>query len=199
MQPEPVIKAVLNGTRAAKRKYDNWSGGWYLHGAEYVATFCIADAVKKVDGVSYVTVESNVRNAIKDAGGSLRGVGLKTVPQGYRFDIAVWNTKEIRGVIEVKTSVWGFSYIEKDIAKVCSILGKVKLVRWGLIAYFASMRDGSQRVAKERLRNRTENIFVGARDYLADSDFSAARHNSRIEVEGDSAWTCEVLEITKRN
>lgn len=142
MKSGPVIDATLRGIERAKIKYQELSG-YYLHGAEYVATTYICEAVHKVDSVGWVTVEHNARNAIKEAGGSLQGWGKKTLPFQDRFDIAVWNSREeIRGLIEVKTSVWGYSYVKKDISKLCqAIKNRRAQIRWGLVAYFSSFSN----------------------------------------------------------
>ncbi len=165
MNSKPVIDAVLCGIENAQRNYENWSGGDYLHGAEYIATYCIAQAIQKVDSVKYFTVEQNARSAIVDAGGTLREIGSKTISFGSRFDLAVWNSTKVKG----------------------------------LVAYFTSMRKGSQKSAEKRIEDRTHQVFLKARKHVTrktKQGLSINRHCGRIHVDGDSAWTAEVLEIS---
>ena len=197
MNSDPVIKATLEGIATAKKKYECWSGGYYLQGAEYIATFCIADAVQKLDKVSYVTVEKNAHTAITDAGGKLVGGGRTNIQFGARFDIAVWNSTQVRGLIEVKTNVWGFSYVQRDIEKLSQAISKVKLLRWGLVAYFASMQDGSKKDARGRLNDRIQTISDRAIDYAAKEGYSIKRHPSSIRDDDGWAWTAEVLEVRR--
>ena len=211
MKSNPVILATLQGLADAKKKYDEWSGGCYLHGAEYVATFCVAQAVYELDSVGYVTFENNVRGSIEDAGGNLRGISKAYISDRERFDIAVWNRlrkPRVTALIEIKTSVFGPSYLKKDIDKICRALRRIDTKCFGLIAYFASFRDGARhKTAKERVEDRTSKVFSGSYNYRnKEYGFSAVRHPSDVRVEKftdengfdyNSAWTVEVLQFLK--
>ena len=215
MSRKSVIHATLKGLNKAHRTYFDWSGGFYLHGVEYIATFCIAREISALESVSFVTCESNVRKAIEFAGRDLRGYPKSFVAQGSRFDITVWNKVRepiVVGLIEVKTTVLGFSNLKKDIEKICKAVKKPGNECFGLVAYFASIRKGKRKriCAAERLSKRTTNISDRAAEYCHENyRLKTRRHpaNPVPQVEQctdgdgsvfDVAWSIEVLEICKK-
>lgn len=206
MSSKAIIQTILEGLIDANETYFEWSGGFFLHGAEYVATFCIASAVWELDNVGYVTVENNVRDSILNAGGTLQGLKKKVIPEGERFDIAVWNKRpRIIGLIEVKTTVYGFYSLKRDVDKICKTLRRLKQRCIGCVAYFSSLPGGTFKSAEDRLSQRLQNIYETAEDYcLSTYGTSVRRHQSRVFVDqfndedgsvDERAWAAEVLEI----
>ena len=197
MRSAPIIDAVLKSIASAQREYENWSGGaWLWEAPEYMATTGIARAVQGIESVAYVTMENNVRTAIKDAGGNVVGRRNARLSLEGRFDVVVWNITAPRGLIEVKTSVGGYSSVRKDVRKLCTALMKANDIRWGLVAYFLSFADGERKAARDRLADRTANIARRAAEDVP-REFRLKRRNSTIRVNDDGAWTTEVLEIRR--
>ncbi|MXZ55233.1 MAG: hypothetical protein F4077_02630 [Gammaproteobacteria bacterium] len=207
---ELEVSSVLKGLEEAHKTYEKWSGGETLHGAEYIATYCVARAVLRLESVGYVTVESNVRHSIKDAGGTLQGNKATYIKKGERFDIAVWDrlkNSKIKGLIEIKTSVWGFAYLQKDIDKLCKALKRISTKCFGHIAFFTALPSGTFKSAEDRLSQRMERLHLRSDDYSRKRyGFSVKRHNSSVRVEPytdesgmqrEWAWTVEVFEFIK--
>ncbi|MXZ55862.1 MAG: hypothetical protein F4227_07370 [Gammaproteobacteria bacterium] len=116
-----------------------------------------------------------------------------------RFDVTVWNKRaEPNGLIEVKTSVWGFKSLERDLNRLCATLEKAKMIRWGLVAYFLSYSDSKQALAKDRVKRASELNFQNAVSHLEESRNKVNHHRGSIRTDGDSAWTAEVLEVVRR-
>ena len=197
MRSDPVIDTTLKAIARAQDEYESWSGGaWLWEAPEYMATTGIARAVQRLETVAYVTMENNVRNAIKNARGSVVGRRNARLSPDGRFDVVVWNTTAPRGLIEVKTSVGGYSSLRKDVEKLCTALTKATDIRWGLVAYFISLAHGERKGAKERLTDRTDEIARRATESVP-RGFRSERRASTVRVNDGGAWTAEVLEFTR--
>ena len=198
MKSLPVVERTIRGIANAQNEYRKWSGGdWLWAAPEYMATTSIARSVYALDSVAFVTMENNVRAAIDGAGGSLVGRPNQRLPLEGRFDLVVWNTREPRGVIEVKTGVVGVSTLSKDIDRLCTALDKADRIRWGLIAYFLSFGDGERKSAQARVKDRTAGIASKAKERVHGAGLHFMRHAGRVRSDGSGAWTAEVLEIRR--
>ena len=199
MKADGVIKATLRAIGTAQREYRIWSGGDWLDDApEYMATTAIARALHKLDKVSFVTLENNVRAAVEDASGRLVGKPNRRLNLAGRFDLVVWNTRAPRGLIEVKTTVGGYSQLRPDIEKLCTALSKAHDVRWGLVAYFSAFPDGPRKDARDRVVDQTDKIAHVAKENV-DPSYRVARHSGNVRNADGGAWRAEVLEIRRAN
>ena len=68
----------------------------------------------------------------------------------------------------------------------------------GLAAFYTCRRDreGDGEGARSTIKNRLENIEQEIRKILG-KEHRLSRHDSRIRVDGDSAWVASVLQIQR--
>ena len=194
-----AIQAALKGMAKAQVEYETWSDGdWLWNAPEYMATTRIARALYRLDGVHRVTMESNVQDALDDAGGRFVGKPNKRLNLQGRFDLVVWNRRGPRGLIEVKTNVGGYSTVRADVDKLCTALSKADAVRWGLVVYFSSFAPGKHKRAKNRVVDQTTEV---ARRAAAEAPrgYAVTRHRSPRHVYPGGAWTVEALEIRRKS
>ena len=197
MQSQPVIRATLRAIGSAQDAYERMSGTWLQDGAEYFATTYIAQAVFNIPAVRSVTLEHNVSDAIRRAGGDMRGPPSKDINRNGKFDLTVSNTVGPRGLIEVKTRIY-YRYITQDVRELCRALRRGKDLRWGLLAYYTSKKlgDGTPHDARKRVRRQTEEVMRRA-GLAVTSDCTVERHTSPVHANSGGAWTAEVLEIRR--
>ena len=189
-----VAGAAKRGLVNAQRTYESWSGWWWAP-PEYVGTMAVARAVHRLESVVWVTLEHNVRDALREARGGL-GRPATNLPKQGRFDIVVWGAKTPQGVIEVKTR--GYSTLLGDVNRVCNAIGNAKEMRWGLVAYLYSWGDGEEKEGKDRVSDRLASIAESAEQLVVcDRGMHFTRHRGRPRVENGGAWTAEVLEIRR--
>ena len=197
---EAVIKKTLSGIVKAQGDYEAWSGGsWLWEAPEYMLTMYIAKELGTMPGSKYLTLESNVRSTLEDAGGMGRGRTSKFARLDGKFDIVLWwKNCTPRTVIEVKNQI-GIHNIEKDIERISTILRKKNTFRCGLIAFYTSKGDERRggEGAKETIEKQLDNIEQRASDTLKKEEFCLSRHDSEIIVDGDSAWIASVLQIQR--
>lgn len=200
---EAVIKKTLSGIVKAQGDYEAWSGGsWLWEAPEYMLTMYIAKELGTMPGSKYLTLESNVRRVLEDAGGMGRGKISEAIRPGGRSDIVLWwsSNDKPRAVIEVKNQIFDTATeIKQDIKRICTMLRKRdNSFQCGLVAFYTSRRDkeGDGKGAKSTIKDRLENIEYEARNILGDR-YRLSRHDSRIRVDGDSAWVASVLQIQR--
>ena len=198
---EQVIEKTIDGISKAHKDSEYWSGVTnYLSWApEYLTTTYIAREISTIRRPHYLTLENNVRKAIKQAGGNRPGRPPKDLRTTGRFDIVLWWVKPSpRAVIEVKRQPDGFSTLRDDVARICSTLKTETDIRYGLMTYYISFGTGPQKCAIDRLRDRVEGISEDARDFTRDKGMKLKRyHHGPIKNYDDSAWTAEVLKISR--
>ena len=202
---DEVIQQSILGIAAAHAQYENWTDEreWLSGGAEYIATVQIAKRIRRyVDDVCYVTVEQNIREALINTPRRPRGRRRVRLPRKGRFDIVVWNSgDEAIGVVEVKTRTLVWSSVRRDVGRVCEALAKFPGLRWGLVAYYMHMGEGTYKSAAERIRTRTRTITRNARAHAAESNLSCRRRKGKLVSldfeEGIEAWRAEVLAFTR--
>ena len=197
-----VIKKALSGIAKAQRDYEAWSGGFWLWQApEYILTVYIAKELWTVPGSKYLTLESNVRRTLEDAGGMGRGKISEATRPGGRSDIVLWwsSSDMPRAVIEVKKVSYSATEIKQDIERISTTLRKRgNSIQCGLVAFYTSTRDreGDGEGARSTIKARLKNIEQETRKILG-KEHRLSRHDSRIRVDGDSAWVASVLQIQR--
>lgn len=190
---QEVAAAAKRGLVSAQRTYESWSGWWWAP-PEYVGTMGVAKAVHRLESVKWVTLEHNVRDALREARGGMGRPAGNLSKQG-RFDIVVWGAKKPQGVIEVKTR--GYSTLVQDVARVCNAIENAKGIRWGLVGYLCAWSDGEIKEGKDRVSGRVEGIADRARWLVQRRDMHFKRHRGIPRVREGGAWTVEVLEIRR--
>ena len=200
---EAVIKKTLSGIVKAQKDYEAWSGGlWLWEAPEYMLTTYIAKELWTISGSKYLTLESNVRGTLEDAGGMGRGKISEAARLGGRSDIVLWwsSNDMPRAVIEVKNQVSdSATEIKQDIKRISTMLRKRNnSFRCGLVAFYTSKRDrkGDGEGARSTIKDRLEKIECETWNILGER-CRLSRHDSRIRVDGDSAWVASVLQIQR--
>lgn len=189
-----VVGAAKRGLVNAQRTYESWSGWWWAP-PEYVATVGVARAVHRLESVKWVTLEHNVRDALREARGGM-GRPAKNLSKQGRFDVVVWGPGKPQGVIEIKTR--GYTTLEKDVERVCSAIRNAKGIRWGLVAYVYASADGEEKEGKDRVSDRLKGIADRAERLVCRREMHFERHRGIPRVREGGAWTVEVLEIRRR-
>ena len=196
---DEVIKKTLSGIVKAQKDYEYWSGGYWLWEApEYMLTTYIAREICTIHGAYYLTLESNVRGIVEDAGGIGRGRLHEDVRLGGRSDITLWwGGGTPRAAVEVKNQVSNAAKIRDDIIRIKTLLrNEENTFQCGLVAFYTSRRDrgGDGERARATIKERLANIKSETQDILGE-EHHLRRHDSRIRVDGDSAWVASVLLI----
>ncbi|MCY4498159.1 MAG: hypothetical protein OXC14_12825 [Rhodospirillaceae bacterium] len=197
-----IIDKTMDGIVRAQRDYKRMSGGYWLSEApEYFATTHVANEISTLKKKElFVTLEENVRQTVKDAGGSVRRRDLRRLQA--RADVVVWEGDVAKGVVEIKLMPTGFSSIRKDTGRVCSILQDENDLEFGLIAYYRSFANGAWKPARQRLSDRITRIRGEARKFVEGKrglhlQAFPAKTDEDIRTIGDSAWSVEVLKISR--
>ena len=164
-------------------------------------TTYIAKELWTIPGSKYLTLESNVRETLKEAGGMGRGKTSDAVRQGGRSDIVLWRSNATpRAIIEVKNQVFdSATEIKEDIIRISTMLrNRDNSFQCGFIAFYTSRwdREGDGEGARSTIKARLENIECETRNILGE-ERRLSRHDSRIRVDGDSAWVASVLQIQR--
>ena len=161
-----IVEKTLEGIVRAQDDYETWTGGsWLWKAPEYLVTSYIAREISTIEeNACYVTLESNVKNAIRYSGGR-SGRPRSALRHRGKFDILLWwrsNHARPRAVIEVKKHVSGFAAIKDDVARICAVLSRPKSktsFQCGLVAFYTSkyLEDRPKEV-KPWLNSRLERI-----------------------------------------
>ncbi|MDE0056992.1 MAG: hypothetical protein OXI22_21940 [Defluviicoccus sp.] len=164
---DEVIDNVLKGIAKAQRDYQRWSGYWLRDAPEYFLTTYIAREIASYGQQGYsVTLEDGVRGALDEAGGMGRGRPRDDLRPDGKFDILLWWANGTpRTVIEVKRQASRFRTIQRDVARICSVLDQAETIRNGLVAYCSTI-DGEPDELKGLLSDRLEAIEAGTRSYV---------------------------------
>ena len=128
-----------------------------------------------------------------------------------RFDIVLWGSHSLVGVIEIKKA-HGMSTLKRDLQRICSVLDIAKQIRWGLMVYSTRIWQGHHKSAEDRVLARTDQIFSNARNFIANGCGIKSykkliqRKSGPVAVtvvdESDQdfeefAWRSEVLKISR--
>ncbi len=189
---ENIAKAVIKGIQNAQKSYVNLTGGlWVWQGPEYFITVKIAEAITKLKGSKYITLENSAKFALQDAGGIGRGRLPVDIRSSGKMDILLWWAKdEPRAIIEVKSQRLSKENYRKDIKRIKQFLLKGKennSMQFGIFAYYDSANDGNKKSAKSKLNERKKHIAEDIKSML-DNKLTLKPYSSRIKEEKESAW-----------
>lgn len=193
---EQCTKAIVLGVQDAQRNYERWSGDWLWQGPEYLISSHVASRLAILPGACYVTLESGVRNTLKEAGAAHRGHPIKALRSNGRFDVVLWWASGVpRAAIEVKNGVWAFAQIEHDVDRIAAAVSK-KLnteskLQFGAVAFYASTRDNKRSDASKQLKSLNDTLLRKTKQAVGNTSktISVCSVPSRIYKDKDSAWT----------
>ena len=196
---DDVANKTLAGISKAQKEYEDWTGGYWLWEApEYMVTTYIARQISTIsDKTFYLTLENNVRDGIRDAGGA-SGRPRKDLRFNGKFDILLWWANGTpRAIIEVKNQVTSFSKIKDDVSRISAALKRQNTIRCGFIAYYTSLTDGARKPAKNRVETRVDGVESAVKKFANDNDLKFKRYPGKVVKDEDRAWTIEVLKISR--
>ena len=196
---DDVANKTLAGISKAQKEYEDWTGGYWLWEApEYMVTTYIARQISTIsDKTFYLTLENNVRDGIRDAGGA-SGRPRKDLRFNGKFDILLWWANGTpRAIIEVKNQVTSFAKIKDDVSRISAALKHQNTIRCGFIAYYTSLTDGERKPAKNRVETRVDGVESAVKKFANDNDLKFKRYPGKVVKDEDSAWTIEVLKISR--
>ena len=200
-----VVKKTLDGIVQAQDDYENWTGGsWLWEAPEYLVTTYIDRKISTIeDDTFYVTLESNVKNAIRYASGR-SGRPRSALRHRGKFDILLWwdnDQARPRAAIEVKRHVRGFSAIEEDVDRICAVLSHPRSktsFQCGLVAFYTSkFLENSPKEVTSWLNNRLEKIRSKTQNFVSDKNLELDWQHRRIKRDEDSAWAAVVARINR--
>lgn len=191
-----ITRGALQGIVKAQRAYKDWSGGeWLWCAPEYVSTVFVAQEISKLDGSKYVTVEQGANAAIEDAGARGRGKLHHKIRANGRFDILLWWANETpRAPIEVKCQVAGIAKIEADLLRIEKVIHRSKqdsTFQFGMMVFYSSCIERNGVSAQKILEERLEKINSDCKELLPSC--SVKMSNSKIYMDGDSAWVASAI------
>jgi hypothetical protein len=154
-------RACITGTRSAFDLHWQFTGGLPLgYAPEAFIQGQIALELAKLN--VYVSLESHVYDALKEAGGEMRGRPVKRV--GGRIDLVTWwKSGKPRILIEIKKLVHKES-ISADVRRLRQVLGRGGSTRHGIIVTYTSAKkpetirgriDYASRVSRCKITNTT--------------------------------------------
>lgn len=196
---DDVANKTLTGISKAQKEYEYWTGGYWLWEApEYMVTTYIARQISTIsDRTFYLTLENNVRDGIKDAGGG-KGRPRKDLRFNGKFDILLWWANGTpRAIIEVKNQVPGYSKIKYDASRISAALSQQNTIRCGFIAYYTSLADSTGKLAKNRVDERVCKVASAVKEFAKDNELKFKRYPGKVVKDEASAWTAEVLKISR--
>lgn len=196
---DDIANKTLAGISKAQREYEDWTGGYWLWEApEYMVTTYIARQISTIsDRTFYLTLENNVRDGIRDAGGG-KGRPRNALRFNGKFDILLWWANGTpRAIIEVKNQVTGFSKIKDDVSRISAALSRQNTIRCGFIAYYTSRRDSDGLSAKNYVKERAKGVASEVKKFTNENGMKFKRYSGKVVKDEDSAWTVEVLKISR--
>ena len=190
---DQIGKVTKTRLLRARNTWEAWSGWWWAP-PEYLVTVEIARGIRAVGDVKWVTLEHNVRDTLRRAGGGM-GRPADSLPKQGRFDIVVWSERKPRGVIEVKTGAC--ARLADDVQRVCDAIRNAPEIRWGLVAFIYSWGDGSGKPGAARVRDRVASLAEDAAKITCAEKMKLVRHHGRVQVRAGGSWTAEVFQISR--
>jgi len=158
---EQICAAFHRGANSAFKLNSEWSGGEWLNAApEYLLTTKVCEAIGKLDGSHYVSLEYSTEATVDEAGVRGRGPLPWDMRPDGKIDILVWNgTPKPRGIIEIKSQNFGFSKLASDVRRIEKIMGRNSSIKFGGVGvYLDRGRESRKRTAKETLANALKNL-----------------------------------------
>ena len=203
----PLMNEVVTGIHVAlaraQRDYQSWTGGhWLWEAPEYLLTTYIAKEIAKCRKGRrfYIALESDVDASMYDAGGIGRGKVSDRLRLNGKFDILLsWASRNPRAIIEVKKRVLRFSDIEEDVARVISVLRRERTsFRCGLISFYVSCMYSHAESARGQILRRVQEIQSDVNNYVNQKEMRLKCYRGRVRVVDDSAWTTEVIKVSRK-
>ncbi|MGE4270922.1 MAG: hypothetical protein AB7E44_11625, partial [Acidithiobacillus sp.] len=149
---------------------------------------------------SYIELECNVRDTLRDAGATQRGRIPNRLRPAGKFDILLWGNNdkgELLPVapIEVKVRPWQLRVVKQDLKRlVHSLRGNPKnSIQFSIFSFHASYEDGKHTNAVDRTKSLLKRIMKLATAIADKEHCSATFLNSEISVIDDSAWAAGVV------
>lgn len=195
-----AVSAAIRGVENAQRTYEGWSGEWLWQAPEYMTTVYVAKALAEAIGPKFVTLETNTKSALEDAGAKGRGRLHWHIRQDGRFDILLWWANGTpRAPIEVKVQVTNANRILADVRRIEKVVLRKRsnsTIDFGLIVYYISLKDAESGLpsAKQKIEKRIKDIFDDVFIEL-NGKCRLAQETSKIHIDQDSAWAAVVLII----
>lgn len=196
---DDVANKTLSGISKAQKEYEDWTGGYWLWEApEYMVTTYIARQISTIsDKTFYLTLENKVRDGMREAGGA-SGRPRKDLRFNGKFDILLWWANGTpRAIIEVKNQVTGYSKIKYDVSRISAALSQQNTIRCGFIAYYTSLADTEHKLAKNRVETRVDGVASDVKKFAKANNLKFKRYPGKVVKDEDSAWTAEVLKISR--
>jgi hypothetical protein len=187
-----IITAVLKGIELSQKKYEAWSGGWWLWAApEYLITVNVAENIAKLAGSKYITLEESSRDAIEDAGAKGRGRLPRTIREHGRVDIVLWWASETpRAIIEIKNQIYTNAQYIKDVERIKEFLkrnSQSSTLQFGLLAFYDSADEDIHKNADEKITAHVERIYQNSTLLLGEK-FKIQKFLTKIHSDEESAW-----------
>lgn len=205
-----VRDAILKGIEKAYGRYDRIAGDSLEHAPEYFVTVQIAEALSKGAQPCSVTLESNVKRILGEAGAKKAGRHKSVARIRGRFDIVLWygHTDQPRAIVEVKhpLSVAVEGRINSDVERICWLLAQSREVggslRIGYFAFFSFARPPKQgdANASARIKRRLQTITSHCKSIAKKYGCSAVLRSGPIHRIGDEdkAWAANTMVFRSR-
>ncbi len=205
-----VRDAILKGIENAYSRYDQLAGDSLEHAPEYYVTVQIAEALSRGARPCSVTLESNVKRILGEAGAKKPGRYKDVARIRGRFDIVLWygNTGQPRAVVEVKHPLFVAveGKINSDVERICWLLARSKEVggslRIGYFAFFSFAKPPKQgdSSARARIKRRLQTITSHCKSIANKYGCSAVLRSGPIHGVGDEgkAWAANTVVFRAR-
>ena len=206
---EKVLESIISGIEKARTDYEHWTG-WHPDHApscyrvpEYMLTTYIAKSISGGDPGSeyWVTLESNVIDTVRDAGGFKPGKRSNALSRQGRFDIVLWSTNKPQAVIEVKMREWNrvaIHGIMPDVERISATLKSAKGIQYGVLALYLRRFNSTRGSAVDKLETVGSNIASHAKEIVESKGLRFKRTLGEMEVDDKQAFRTELLVITKK-
>lgn len=157
-----IVEAIHLGTKAANKKYESWSKGWWVTdaGVEGLLAACIAETINKRQGANeHLMMETQFGYIAEKAGASLPDA----VGGASRVDIVLLNRNEAPiCVIEVKRK-WNKESCLNDLNRIDALIGELSYrnngsLRRGFLTLMIDKKATRNMTANDRIKGQKESI-----------------------------------------
>ncbi len=195
---DQIVNATLAGIENSQRKYEEWSGGYWLwEGPEYLITISVAENIANLGVSKYLTLEHSSAQTIEDAGARGKGRLPRGIREHGKVDILVWwATDTPRAIIEIKNQIYSKEQYNKDIRRIKEFLNRnaiLSTIQFGLFAFYDSAYDGVLKTAEEKIQNKIEKIQKNVIEILGEKFRIDVKKN--IHREDKDAWAAVCILI----
>ncbi|MBU2754164.1 hypothetical protein HFU84_04335 [Acidithiobacillus sp. CV18-2] len=209
MSATELARIVVSAIENAHQEYLEMSGGsWLWEAPEYFTTTAIAHALFKHEKVSYIELECNVRDTLRDAGATQRGRIPNRLRPAGKFDILLWGNQtndkdELLPVapIEVKVRPWQVRVVKQDLERLAYSLGgnPNNSMQFSMFSFYTSFEDRTTLNAKKSLEKFGEDLEDCASTIAGQAQCSETFLNGDISVIDDSAWAAGVVIFQRKS